>query len=198
MKSYNEMAKSALLRIEEENKNILKRKKALKRTLIPALSLCLAVAVSFAVKDVWNNKSGVEIEEEEYVLYEYENAIDTDGNNMTGIKTEATTGNSAKPDNSNGSPAMQNSAPQDSGETTVGSPCIRVVSIMYEGKNFVYYESKDMALYEKDKFLGGVSTFVGYYKPEYIDGKVYSVKNSSEFLLIELDDGKTVLLKEIE
>lgn len=190
MKSYNEMAKSALLRIEKENKIILKRKKALKRTLIPALSLCLAVAVSFAVKDVWDNKSGVEIEEEEYVLYEYENATGTDGNNMTG--------NSAKPDNSNGSPAMQSSAPQDSGETTVGGPCIRVVSIMYEDKNFVYYESKDMALYEKDKFLGGVSTFVGYCKPEYIDGKVYSVKNSSEFLLIELDDGKTVLLKEIE
>ncbi len=197
MKSYNEMAKSALLRIEEENKIILKRKKALKITLIPALSLCLAIAVSFAVKDVWDNKSGVEIGEEEYVLYEYENATDTDGNNMTGIKTETTTGNSAKPDNSNGSPNVQSSAPKDSGETTVGSPCIRVVSIMYEGKNYVYYESKDMTIYEKDKLLGGVSTFIGYYKPEYIDGKVYSVKNSSEFLIIEIDDSQKILLKEV-
>lgn len=195
MKSYNEMAKNALKRIDEENKAIAKKRKILKRTLIPTLSLCVAAVIGFGVMGGFEKM--VEPEIEESYEYLYEGTVDTDGNNMSGIKTEATTGNSAKPDNSNGSPAMQSSAPQDSGETTEG-PCIRVVSIMYEGKNYVYYESKDMTIYEKDKLLGGVSTFIGYYKPEYIDGKVYSVKNSSEFLIIELDGGQEILLKEVD
>ena len=194
MKSYNEMAKNALKRIDEENKAIVKKRKILKRILIPTLSLCVAAVVGFGVMDGFEKMTEPEIEES--YEYLYEGTVDTKGN-TTGFETTAAVGNTAKPDNSNGgSPNVQSSAPQDSGETTE-APCIRIVSIMYEGKNYVYYESKDMTIYEKDKLLGGVSTFIGYYKPEYIDGKVYSVKNSSEFLIIELDGDQKILLKEV-
>ena len=194
MKSYNEMAKSALVRIDEENKLLIKRRKTLKRTLIPALSLCVAAAVCFGVMGGFEKMTEPEIEES--YEYLYEGTVDTNGNNMSGIKTEATTGNSAKPDNSNGSPNVQSSAPKDSGETTE-APCIRVVDITYEGKTYIENYSEDMTLYEKDKLLGSTHDFNGYYRDKKTNGKVYSVKNSSEFLIIELDDSQKILLKEV-
>ena len=187
MKSYNEMAKSALLRIDEENKIILRRKKALKRTLIPTLCLCLAVAVSFTVKEVLDNKKGAEIEKE-YVLYEgiVENAIgtvDQDAGN-------AANGNSAKPDNSNGNAPTNNQ--------TTSSSYTYIIDIIYEGKIYSYSESEeDLSHYEKDEFLGDTTDFVGYLKPQYTEGKVYTVKGSFEILLVELEDGERVLLKEV-
>ena len=195
MKSYNEMAKSALLRIDEENKRLIKRKKTLKRTLVPTLSLCLAAAVCFGVMETLPKKASPEIEESYYV--EYENTIDTDGNNMTGLKTEATTGNSTKPDNSNGSPAMQSSAPQNIEETTE-EPCIRFVDITYEGKTYIEKYSEDMTLYEKDELLGSTTDFNGYFKNKKTKGNVFTVKDNSEFLIIELDGGKEILLKEVD
>lgn len=194
MKSYNEMAKNALKRIDEENKAIAKKRKILKRTLIPTLSLCVAAVIGFGVMGGFEKM--VEPEIEESYEYLYDGTVDTNGNNMSGIKTEATTGNSAKPGNSNGSPAMQSSAPQDSDETTEG-PCIRVVDITYEGKTYIENYSEDMTLYEKDKLLGSTNDFNGYYRDKKTNGKVYSVKNSSEFLIIEIDDSQKILLKEV-
>ena len=70
MKSYNEMAKSALKRIDEENKAIAKKRKILKRTLIPTLSLCIAAVVGFGVMGALGKNSSPEIEESYYVQYE--------------------------------------------------------------------------------------------------------------------------------
>lgn len=197
MKSYNEMAKNALKRIDEENKAIAKKRKILKRTLIPTLSLCVALVIGFGVMGGFENL--VEPEIEESYEYLYEGTVDTKGNTtgkLTGFETETAVGNTTKPDNSNGSPNVQSSAPQDSGETTE-SPCIRVVDITYEGKTYIENYSEDMTLYEKDKLLGSTKDFNGYYRDKKTNGKVYSVKNSSEFLIIELDGSQKILLKEV-
>lgn len=183
MKSYNEMAKSALLRIEKENKIILKRKKALKRTLIPALSLCLAVAVSFAVKDVWDNKSGVEIEKEEYVLYEYENATGTVNQDVGNTAN----GNSAKPDNSNGNP-----------QTNVQGSYIWPFDVIYDGKTYIQAENKKASDYETETLLGDAKDFSSYCKVANMNGKLYTVKDNSDLLIVELEDGKRFLFKEVD
>ena len=184
MKSYNEMAKDALRRIDEENKIILKRKKAVKRALIPALCICLAVAVSFTVKGVLDNKKGVEIEEE-YALYECENAIGTVDLN-TGV---ATSGNSAKPDNSNGNT-------QSNVQTSDGA-CIWAFDVVYDGKTYIGAEDKNASDYKAETLLGDAKDFSSYCKAQNINGKVYTVKDSSGLLLVELEDGQRVLLKEV-
>ncbi len=200
MKSYNEMAQNALKRIDEENKAKAKRNKRLKRTLIPTLSLCLAAVIGISVMGGFGIKVAPEIEIEESLEYQYEGAIDTNGNTagkLTGNKGEVAVGGSAKPDNSNGSPAPQSSAPQDAGDVT-DDPCIRVVDIIYNGKTYIQIECSDMSEYEKENHIGSTTDFNGYYKDKKTKGKVFTVKDNFELLIIELDGGQMILLKEVD
>lgn len=49
MKTYNEMAKNALERINEHNNKIMKRNKLIKKTLIPAFSICLVTLIGITL-----------------------------------------------------------------------------------------------------------------------------------------------------
>ena len=186
MKSYNEMAKNALQRIDEENKIIFKRKKAIKRTLIPTHCLCLAVAVSFGVKGFLENNRGVEIEEN-YILYEgiVENAIGTVDQD-TG---NTANGNSARPNNQNGNP-------QSTFQTHSGS-IIWVFDVIYDGKTYIQVDNVTTSDYETDTLLGDAKDLSSYCKVTNLNGKVYSVKDNSDLLIVELEDGKRFLLKEV-
>lgn len=129
MKNYNEMAESALNRIKEHQIKTKKRNKILLRTLTPAISLCIALAVAFGVWQggVFDKKINTA---EDAIMPGIQDYFDDKNNGMTGThdavdgdwshkqETSNTSSEVAAGGNSNGSTALKE---QITNETTIAN-----------------------------------------------------------------------------
>ena len=171
MKTYNETINTVFERIDDYKLKRLRKKKIIMRVAIPALSMCLAVAVGvFAFKGDIFKSNPLETLEDSTVIGEKDyiepNDVDSDDNNTS---------------------------------TTIGAPADMLGSVQV-GEITYLQCSIDDTLFTADKCLGDAKDFEGYYKEfsdDDISTELYTVKESPNVMMVKLSNGGTVILARV-
>lgn len=169
MKNYDETINNVFERIDEYKLKQKQKRKVITQVAIPALSVCVAVAIGvFAVKgDIFKSKPHVTL----------------DDSTVIGEK-DYITPDDTQPD------IMQIPGENDTNDM--------IGSVKVDGVQYLQC-STDATLFTADKYLGDAKDFEGSYKQfsdnfTNMTNKLYTVKESPNVMMIKLGNGGTVIL----
>ena len=193
MKNYNETINTVFERIDDYKLKRLRKKKIIMRVAIPALSMCLAVAVGvFAFKgDVF--KSNVPATLEDSTVIGDKDYIEPEGmdGNWYGE------GQETPPENSGNNTSNSEDTVGKGPNGIVGDNDIADVlgAVIVNKIQYMQYSIDDTP-FTADKYLGDAREFDGTYKSHINDitAELYTVKESNNVLVVKLGNGGTVVL----
>lgn len=169
MKNYDETINNVFERIDQYKLKQKQKRKFITQVAIPALSVCVAVAIGvFAVKgDIFKSKPHVTL----------------DDSTVIGEK-DYITPDDTQPD------IMQIPGENDTNDM--------IGSVKVDGVQYLQC-STDATLFTADKYLGDAKDFEGSYKQfsdnfTNMTNKLYTVKESPNVMMIKLGNGGTVIL----
>lgn len=194
MKSYNEMAENALNRIKERKKESNKKNKLILKITVPVLSLCLIFAIALAVNigTIFKDDKALTAENAKDNTSTYDEIL-PNSESSENIPINST---SSKKEDSSKKSASSKSALNFKGETSSKSgENDKLGFIIADGKTYTQVQNVNTEKYTPKDFLGMAKDFDGFYKNGEINGKVYTVEENLNLLIICLDNGGKVLLE---
>ncbi|MBR6501816.1 MAG: hypothetical protein IKT42_00060 [Clostridia bacterium] len=193
MKNYNETINTVFERIGDYKLKRLRKKKIIMRVAIPALSMCLAVAVGiFAFKGDIFKSNPLETLEDSTVIGE-KDYIEPEGieGNWYGE------GQETPPENSGNNTSNSEDTVGKGSNGIVGDNDTADVlgTVVVDGIQYMQM-FVDAELFTADKYLGDAREFDGTYKSHINDitAELYTVKESNNVLVVKLGNGGTVVL----
>ena len=193
MKTYNETINTVFERIDDYKLKRLRKKKIIMRVAIPALSMCLAVAVGvFAFKGDIFKSNPLETLEDSTVIgdKDYIEPDEIDGNWYG-------EGQETPPENSGNNTSNSEDTVGKGPNGIVGdNDTVDVLgTVVVDGIQYMQM-FVDAELFTLDKYLGDAREFDGTYKTHINDitAELYTVKESDNVLVVKLGNGGTVVL----
>lgn len=178
MKTYEEKAQSVLNRIEEEKEIKRKRNRTISKVVTPIMSVCLVILIGVGAMNSGLMKL-VQVQTEKDVI-------------ITSNITESDKAGSEMVKNSN---ADNNVPEQTPANGTVDNSSDMLGLIVRDGKFYIQDVDANVATYSQGAYLGKASDYEGYYKFS-IDGDLYQSAEDETILLVFLENGAVVVLKE--
>lgn len=193
MKNYNEMANDVLRRIGEHENDQRKRRKVMKKRILPICCFCLVALLGITLwqGDYFSKTPSVELDDST-IIGEKDMVNDIDG---SGVNNDidghwSPNGLEAPPSDSTNSATSENS---DLGD--------RIGMVKYGGANYVQCSTTSKA-YTPDKYLGEAEDYEGTYQNDFEDivGGLYMTKEDPNVLMVEMKNSEytdyVILIKE--
>lgn len=192
MKNYNEMANAVLRRIGEQKNEQRKKRKAVKRVIMPICCLCLAAFLGIGLwqGDFFNTSPPI-TSDDSTNIEEKDIISENDGSGSKDDIDEVVSpnGQEVSPSDSTESATSESSKPSNNNDV-IGT--VKVNGIIYvQLQNIATTE-----IYTPDKYLGKASDFEGTYQKDItdVDGELYTAKEDPNVLIVKLDNGGSVIL----
>ncbi|MBQ6569289.1 MAG: hypothetical protein IJL87_03435 [Clostridia bacterium] len=175
MKTYEQMAQDALTRIKDYKAEQTRKRKAAAKIAAPLACLCVLTLLGAAIfgghliKPVQTAKKAGE----EKIVQE--TTVETAGDDKDCL-------------------------PETKEVTAEGAEdiCQMLGSVELDGKIYVEITA-DVSVYSKGEYLGKASDYEGYYKSySDVDGELYKSAEDEKILLVFLENGDTVVLKQTD
>jgi len=189
MKTYEEKAQSVLNKIEEEKEIKRKRNRTITKVVTPIMSFCFVALIAVGAMNSGLMKQV---------------PVQTDKGEITSPATEQTPENDLQSgENNNVSEQTPTKNPQqfESSNGAVDNSnndiCDMLGTIEKDGMFYVQVVDADASAYSKGVYLGKASDYEGCYKNYAdIDGDLYQSAEDETILLVFLENGATIVLRE--